>query len=152
MGWVVLRPPLVYGSGIKANFLRLMEYVRCGWILPFAGVKNLRDLIAIRNLVDVFTLCTTHEKSAGKQFLVSDGIALSTANLVCQLAAPLNVKAQLLWCPTILLSAMLSALGKKWLAESLLGDFRVDIAQIVRHLAGYHQLQCKVNSIRQQSG
>ena len=70
---VVLRPPLVYGPGVKANFLRLMQAIDRGIPLPLAAIDNKRSLVYLGNLVEALTLCATHPAAAGETFLVSDG-------------------------------------------------------------------------------
>ncbi|MDD2661790.1 MAG: NAD-dependent epimerase/dehydratase family protein, partial [Methylococcales bacterium] len=79
---VIIRPPLVYGPGVKANFAALMRAVQRGWPLPLGAVHNLRSLVALDNLVDFILTCATHPNAANQTFLVSDGHDLSTTELV----------------------------------------------------------------------
>ena len=78
---VVVRPPLVYGPGVKANFASLMRALQRRLPLPFGSIDNRRSLVARDNLVDLLVLCTRHPAAAGQVFLVSDGEDLSTAQL-----------------------------------------------------------------------
>ena len=88
---VVLRPPLVYGPGVGANFLRLMQWVARGIPLPVAAIRNRRSLIYVGNLASAIEACLLHPAAAGRTYLVSDGTPVSTAQLVTMLAAALAV-------------------------------------------------------------
>ena len=77
---VIIRPPLVYGPGVKANFAALMHAVQRGWPMPLGAVHNQRSLVALDNLVDFIVTCLTHPKAANQTFLVSDGQDLSRLN------------------------------------------------------------------------
>lgn len=98
---VVIRPPLVYGPGVKANFLRIMQAVVKGLPLPLGLVRNKRSLVALDNLVDLIITCTRHPAAAGQTFLVSDGEDLSTPELVRKLAAAMGRPARLLPVPPV---------------------------------------------------
>jgi len=106
---VVIRPPLVYGPGVRANFRALVRLVDSGWPLPFAAVDNRRSLIARDNLVDFIALAATHPAAAGQTLLVRDDEDLSTPQLIRALAAGMGRKARLFSVPGALL-AMLRAL------------------------------------------
>ena len=88
---VVLRPPLVYGPGVGANFLRLMQWVAQGIPLPVAAIHNRRSLIYVGNLASAIEACLLHPAAAGRTYLLSDGAPVSTARLVTMLAAALGV-------------------------------------------------------------
>jgi nucleoside-diphosphate-sugar epimerase len=96
---VILRPPLVYGPGVRANFLRLVKLVKLGVPLPFGCVKNRRSLIYIGNLVDAIVTCMTNPNAAGKAYLVSDGEDVSTPELIRRIAAASNRRALMLPVP-----------------------------------------------------
>jgi nucleoside-diphosphate-sugar epimerase len=83
---VIIRPPLVYGEGVKANFASLMTLVAKGIPLPFRLIKNKRSLVSVYNLVDLIVLCITHPKAANHIFLVSDDDDLSTAQIIALMA------------------------------------------------------------------
>lgn len=125
---VVVRPPLVYGPGVGANFQRLMSLVRKGMPLPFGAVRNRRSMVARENLVDLLILCASHPAAAGQTFLVSDGQDVSTAELIRMLAASMGRRAMLLPVPERLLAGAAAMLGKGAAAERVLGSLHVDIS------------------------
>src|SRR6185437_9629551 len=99
----VLRPPLVYGPGVKANFLALLRALAAGWPLPLAAIENRRSLVYAENLADAARCCLESPVSSGKTFLVSDGGAVSTPELCRSLAAALGQRARLFAFPRALL-------------------------------------------------
>jgi len=132
---VIIRPPLVYGPGVKANFRTLMRYVDKRVPLPFALIDNKRSLVALDNLVDMVTLCLSHPAAANQTFLVSDGHDVSTADLLRRLAMALNKPALLLPVPVGLLAGGLRLSGKGAVAQRLCGNLQVDIAKARELLA-----------------
>jgi nucleoside-diphosphate-sugar epimerase len=130
---VIIRPPLVYGPGVKANFAALMRAVQKGWPLPLGAVHNQRSLVALDNLVDFIITCTTHPRAANQTFLVSDGHDLSTTELVRGMARAAGVPARLLPVPAWAMQAGASLLGKGDAVGRLCGNLQVDIAK-ARHL------------------
>jgi nucleoside-diphosphate-sugar epimerase len=133
---VIIRPPLVYGPGVKANFAALMRVVQRGWLLPLGAVHNRRSLVALDNLVHVIVTCLTHPKAANQTFLVSDGHDLSTAELVSGMAQAAGVSARLLPVPVWVLQAGAAMLGKKAPMQRLCGNLQVDISK-ARTLLGW---------------
>jgi len=131
---VVLRPPLVYGPGVGANFMRLMRLVARGLPLPLGAVRNRRSLIHVRNLASAIEVCLTHERAAGQTFLVSDGEAFSTAQLISMLAAGLGVADRSWALPPGLLRFAATCAGLKAQASRLLDSLVVDDAAIRREL------------------
>ncbi len=124
----VVRPPLVYGPGVKANFRSLMQAVARGWPLPLGSVTgNRRSLVGLDNLADLLLTCAEHPAAAGQIFLVSDGEDLSTAELLRRMGQALNRPARLLPCPPSLLQLGATVLGKAAIAQRLLGNLQVDI-------------------------
>ena len=125
---VIIRPPLVYGEGVKANFASLMRLVNKGFPLPFRSInKNKRSLVSVYNLVDLIKVCTGHPNAANQVFLVSDDHDLSTAEMV-QLMAKVQGKPNLAFpVPTTLFSIAGSILGKKHVVDRLVGSLQVDI-------------------------
>jgi nucleoside-diphosphate-sugar epimerase len=111
---VVIRPPLVYGPGVKANFLRLMRLVRTGLPLPFASIENRRSLLYVGNLIDLIARCLTHPAAVTAPLLPSDEQTLGTAQLVREIAAAMHRQVRLLPFPPRFLPAKL--------AESLVVD------------------------------
>lgn len=124
---VTVRPPLVYGPGVKANFLRLIQEVARGTPLPLGSVRNLRSLVALDNLVDLLTCCIVHPQAPGQTFLVSDDHDLSTPALIQGLAEALDRPARLLPCPPSLLRLAGRISGRAGQIERLIGNLQVDI-------------------------
>ena len=131
---VVLRPPLVYGPGVKGNFLRLMQAIDKRRPLPLGGIQNQRSLIYLGNLVDVIRLCLTHSKAAGKAFLVSDGDDVSTPELVRRIAAALGRRPFLLPVPASWMRWAGRMLGKQAAVDRLLGSLCTDISPLREEL------------------
>lgn len=123
---VVLRPPLIYGPGVKGNFLHLMAAIDKRRPLPLGAIRNSRSLIYLGNLVDAVRLCLTHPKAAGKTFLVSDGYDLSTTELVCRIADALGRRPFLLPVPASWMKFTGGVLGKRAEVDRLLGSLTVD--------------------------
>lgn len=122
----ILRPPLVYGPGVTANFLRLMKLVARGLPLPLGAATNRRSLVFVGNLTSAIAACLDHPAAAGKTFLVSDGEAISSADLVRRLASALGVPARLLAVPQSLLRAVAALIGKGDEAGRLLDSLEID--------------------------
>jgi len=133
---VIIRPPLVYGPGVKANFAALMHAVQRGWPLPLGAVHNQRSLVALDNLVDFIITCISHPQAAKQTFLVSDGQDLSTTELVRGMAQAAGVTARLLPVPVWALQAGARLLGKGDAVQRLCGNLQVDISK-ARSLLGW---------------
>jgi nucleoside-diphosphate-sugar epimerase len=133
---VIIRPPLVYGPGVKANFAALMRAVQRGWPLPLGAIRNQRSLVALDNLVDFIDTCITHPQAGNQTFLVSDGQDLSTTELVRGMAQAAGVTARLLPVPVWALQAGATLLGKGDTVQRLCSDLRVDISK-ARYLLGW---------------
>jgi UDP-glucose 4-epimerase len=133
---VILRPPLIYGAGVKANFLRLLQWVEKGIPLPFGAVTNQRSLVALPNLIDLITTCINHPAAANQTFIVSDGEDLSTTELLQRLSHALGKPARLLPIPQSWLETALTLLGKRAIAQRLCGNLQVDISK-TRALLGW---------------
>ena len=136
MDVVIIRPPLVYGPGVKANFRSLMGWLQAGVPLPLAAVDNRRSLVGLDNLVDLIVTCLDHPAAANQTFHVSDGEDLSTPELLRRLAAALERPARLLPVPTALIRLFARLLGRPALAERLCGSLQVDIDK-TRRLLGW---------------
>jgi nucleoside-diphosphate-sugar epimerase len=126
---VIIRPPLVYGPGVKANFAALMRAVQRVMPLPLGAVHNQRSLVALDNLVDFMVTCITHPEAANQTFLVSDGNDLSTTELVRSMAQAAGVPARLLPVPVWALQAGATLLGKGAAVQRLCGNLQVDISK-----------------------
>ena len=129
MGVVIIRSPLVYGPGVKANFQALMRAVARGIPLPLGAIHNRRSLVALGNLVDFILTCIEHPAAANETFLVSDGEDLSTTELIRRLARAMGRPARLIPVPTTVLMAGATLLGKRKVAARLCGSLQVDITK-----------------------
>jgi len=125
---VIIRPPLVYGPGVKANFARLIQWVARGVPLPLAGLDNRRSLVALPNLVDLMDCCVHHPAAAGQTFLVSDGEDVSTTTLILRIASVLQRPARLFAVPPFWLERLGRFCGQSAAVERLCGTLQVDIA------------------------
>ena len=126
---VIIRPPLVYGEGVKANFLSMMKWLYKGIPLPFGAIHNKRSLVALDNLVDLIVVCIKHPNAVNQIFLVSDGEDLSTTELLNRVAIALGKKPRLVPVNQQLLEFGLKLVGKKDLAQRLCGSLQVDISK-----------------------
>jgi nucleoside-diphosphate-sugar epimerase len=127
--FVVIRPPLVYGLGVKANFLNLIKLAKIGLPLPLGAIKNKRSLIFVKNLVDFLVLCTHHPKAANETFLISDDDDVSTTQLITSIVEASGRRPHLIPIPQKLLEFGLTVCGKKALATRLCGNLQVDITK-----------------------
>ncbi len=132
--FVVVRTPLVYGKGVKANFAHLFKWVSLGLPLPLGLVCNQRSFIYIDNLVSALLLVSTHPAAKGKTYLVSDAETVSTAELIQEIARALGRRAYLLPVPPVFLKGFAKCIGKQAIAQRLLGDLVVDTSLIKREL------------------
>ena len=131
---VILRPPLVYGPGVKANFLQLIKLINLGIPLPLAGIKNHRSLIFLGNLVDAVLTCILHPKAAGKTFLLSDGKDVSTAELIQKISSLLGRPSRLFSLSPDLLRFFAKMTGRSKAANRLLDSLTVDSSKICAEL------------------
>lgn len=131
---VILRPPLVYGPGVKANFLRMLRWVDRGIPLPLAAVSNRRSLIYVGNLGDAIVRCLEQPAAAGETFLVDDGEPVSTPQLLREIGDSLGRPARLFPVPAAVLRGMAALTGRTRDATRLFGDLVVDSGRIRRTL------------------
>lgn len=135
---VIIRPVLVYGPGVKANFQSMMRWLDKGVPLPLGGIKaNRRSMVALDNLVDLIVTCLQHPAAANQVFLVSDGEDLSTTGLLQRTAKALRKPVRLLPVPAWMLSITARMLGKANVAQRLCGSLQVDIGK-TSSLLGWH--------------
>jgi nucleoside-diphosphate-sugar epimerase len=134
---VIIRPPLVYGPGVKANFLAMMRALQKRVPLPLGAIDNRRSLVALDNLVDLIIKCIDHPAAANEIFLVSDGDDMSTTDLLRRLATAMGVSAFLIPVPEALLQFVAGLLGKGSVAKRLCGSLEIDIAK-TRDLLDWH--------------
>jgi nucleoside-diphosphate-sugar epimerase len=136
---VIIRPPLVYGPGVKGNFASMVRWVRKGIPLPLGAVHNKRSLVALENLVDFIALCADHERSpraANEVFLISDGEDVSTTEILRKVGNAYNVTPRLLPIPVFWIQITARLLGKRAVANRLLGSLLVDGSK-ARDLLGW---------------
>lgn len=126
---VVIRPPLVYGPGVKANFAALLRAVRRGIPLPFGAIRNARSLVGLDNLVDLIKLCISHPAAANQAFLVSDGQDVSTSQLVRVIAAAAHVADRQFTVPVVCLQWLGKLTGKSAAVDRLCGNLQLDISK-----------------------
>lgn len=135
MELVVVRPPLVYGPGVRANFQALMHWLVRDWPLPLASVKNnRRSMVAVDNLIDLIATCLHHPAAAGETFLVSDGEDMSTADLLRRLGKALGHPARLLPLSPIFLKLGAAVVGRPELYQRLCGSLQADIGHTCERL------------------
>lgn len=127
---VVLRPPLVYGPGVKANFRRLLDTVARGWPLPLGAIENRRSLLYLGNFVDAIRVCVEHPAAAGQTFLIDDGQPVSTPELIRALARSMGRPARLVAVPVDVLELAAALLGKRTAVSRLRGSLYVDSSAI----------------------
>jgi nucleoside-diphosphate-sugar epimerase len=133
---VIIRPPLVYGPGVKANFLVMMRCLYEGIPLPLGAILNRRSLVALDNLVDLIGCCIEHPAAVNQIFLVADGVDLSTTEILRRLGNCLGKPARLLPIPQKIVVTGLKCIGRRDLAQRLCGSLRVDISK-ARELLGW---------------
>lgn len=134
MEFVILRPPLVYGPGVRGNFLRMMRLVARGVPLPIASIANRRSLIYLGNLVDAIVAVSGSPRAAGRTFLVSDGEDVSTPDLARAIAHALGVPPRLLPCPRTVLELGAALTGRRAELARLTGSLQVDGSALRREL------------------
>ena len=123
---VIIRPPLIYGPGVKANFKSLIKIINLGIPLPFRKIKNKRSFIYIGNLIDFIIECIYSPVASGHTFLISDGNVISTKDLVEKIAYYLNKKIYIFYLPELFLTFVLKMLGKKDLINKLFRNLEID--------------------------
>jgi len=137
---VMIRPPLVYGPGVKANFAALMLWLKRGVPLPLGSIQNKRSLVALDNLVDLIVTCLTHPAAANQTFLVSDGEDVSTTELLYRMGQALGRPARLVPIPASWLELAAAMVDKTSVVQRLCGSLQVDIEKTRRLLGWCPQL------------
>ena len=133
---VIIRPPLVYGPGVKANFQTMMRWLARGVPLPLGAIHNRRSMVALDNLLDLILTCIDHPAAANQTFLVSDGEDLSTTQLLQRLGRAMGKPAWLIPIPSMFLKVGAALLGKPAIAQRLCESLQVDISK-TRQLLGW---------------
>lgn len=136
MDVVIIRPPLVYGPGAPGNFASLMRCIEKGFPLPLGCINNRRSLVALDNLVDLIITCIEHPAAANQVFLAGDGQDLSTTELLRGVGKAIDKPARLIPVPVGMLMFGAIFIGKKSVAQRLLGSLQVDISK-ARNLLGW---------------
>jgi len=138
---VTIRPPLVYGPGVKGNMLSLMRYIDRGYPLPFGGIHNKRSFISLDNLADVLLASATQAECAGQVFLVSDGEDLSISELIKRIAGAMNRKTHLINIPEKVFSVISSRVpALRPMIARLTGSLVIDSTRF-RRVAGWRPPQ-----------
>ncbi|WP_347556220.1 NAD-dependent epimerase/dehydratase family protein [Robbsia sp. KACC 23696] len=131
---VVIRPPLVYGPGVKANFRQLIRLAALGWPLPLGAIDAPRSMVFVGNLVDAIQLCSTHPAAVGQTFNVADGEDLTVPGLIQRIAENVHVRSRLLPVPVLLLRILGKLSGRGDQIQRLVTPLRLDIRHIRRTL------------------
>tara|TARA_Y100001949_G_scaffold168132_1_gene166501 strand:- start:4781 stop:5719 length:939 start_codon:yes stop_codon:yes gene_type:complete len=131
---VIIRPPLVYGPGVKGNFASMIKLVDKGMPLPLGAIHNKRSLVGINNLVDLINRCMDHPAAANQIFLAGDDRDLSTTELLRGVGEAMGKPARLISVPSSLLRLGAGLLGRKAIAQRLLGSLQVDISETCNQL------------------
>jgi len=145
---VIIRPVMVYGPGVKANFLFMMRWIHKGVPLPLGAINNERSFVALENLVDLIMTCLRHPSAANQIFLVSDGEDLSTTALLRCVARSMDRPARLIPVPPRLLAFVAKSLGVGDLAQRLCGSLQVDISK-TRELLEWTPPVCVEEGLRE---
>lgn len=132
---VIIRPPLVYGSGVRANFASMIRWVDKGVPLPFGAIHNKRSLVALDNLVSFIICCMKHPKAANEIFLISDGEDVSTTQLLKKVADALGKKTMLVPIPVELMRWVAKLFAKRGMANRLFSSLQVDSSKAYDLLA-----------------
>jgi nucleoside-diphosphate-sugar epimerase len=130
----IVRPPLVYGPGVRANFLRLMDWVNSGWPIPLGAIANRRSLVSVWNLCDLLLRLLTHPAAPGRVWMVSDGDDRSTADLIREIGRAMRRPVRLVPVPVGLLRAVGVLAGKGNDVSRLCNSLQVDITQTRKEL------------------
>jgi nucleoside-diphosphate-sugar epimerase len=136
MEFAIVRPPLVYGPGVQANFLRLMQWVDRERLLPLAAVNNQRSLVSVWNLSELILILLRHEAANGKVWLVADDETLSTPELIRRLATALHRRARLISVPVRMVRLAAAIAGREREISRLCGSLAVDCSR-TREMLGW---------------
>jgi len=137
---VIIRPVLIYGPGVKANFRSMMSWLDKGIPLPLGAIRNKRSLVSLDNLVDLIMTCLDHPAAANQTFMVSDGEDVSTTELLCRMAGALGKPARLIPVPAALMNIAARLLGRADIAQRLNGSLQVDISK-TREVLGWSPIK-----------
>ena len=144
----VIRPPLVYGPGVKANFATMMDWVNRGIPLPLGSVNNKRSFVFVGNLADLIILSAIHPKAAGQVFLVSDGEDISTTDLFKKMAQALGRQSWMMPVPAPLLNFGAAMIGQRAITSRLTDSLQVDVTK-TREMLGWEPRKSVSEGLRQ---
>jgi len=133
---IIIRPPLVYGPGVKANFQMMMYWLDKGIPLPLGAIHNKRSLVALDNLVDLIITCIDHSAAANQIFLAGDGEDLSTSELLQRVSKAMGKPSRLFPVPAKILELAASLIGRRAIARRLCRSLQVDISK-TREILGW---------------
>jgi nucleoside-diphosphate-sugar epimerase len=133
---VVIRPPIIYGPGVKANFASMIKIIKKGIPLPFGSISNQRSMLAIHNLVNFITLCTMHPAAANEVFLIADGEDVSTTDMLKKIAKAYKRPIRLIPVPVFLMIFIAKLTNKNNISDRLFGNLQIDITKS-QHLLGW---------------
>jgi len=131
---VIIRPPLVYGEGVKGNFEKLLKLSSLEIPLPFKSIDNKRSFVAVENLVDLICTCMVHPRAKNEVFLISDNFDMSTPELLNLISVCGGYKSRLFALPTWILEGLFWVLGKTPVYERVCGSMQVDIDHTMAQL------------------
>lgn len=137
MDVVIIRPPLVYGPGVKGNFPIMVDWIRKGIPLPFGIINNQRSFVALQNLVNFISVCVTHKKAANEIFLISDGVDVSTTQVLHKIAETMHQNLLLLPIPVSWMCLAARIIAKQDVANRLFSSLTIDNSK-ARKLLGWH--------------
>lgn len=137
---VIIRPPLIYGPGVKANFASMIKIIKKGLPLPFGAISNKRSMLAIDNLVGFIKLCVTHPAAKNQIFVIADGVDVSTTELLTKIATAYKQRARLIPVPVKWMIFVAKLIGKQTIADRLFGDLQIDISR-ARQLLGWKPIK-----------
>ncbi|ODN65461.1 UDP-glucose 4-epimerase family protein [Methylophaga muralis] len=133
---VIIRPPLIYGPGVKANFASMIKIINKGIPLPFGAISNQRSMLAIDNLVSFIRLCMTHPAATNQVFLIADGEDVSTTTLLRLLAEGYMRPPRLIPVPLSWMNFFAKLIGKQMITDRLFGNLQIDTSK-ARELLGW---------------
>ena len=134
MELVIIRPPLVYGPGVKGNFLRLLNLVKSGVPLPLKNIDNKRSMLGLDNLLDFIACCIQHPRASGQTFLISDSTSLSTSDLIKKIGIEMNKSPFLFYVPVFFLKCIGAIIRKSREIDRLLGSYQIDMRHTYQEL------------------
>lgn len=136
MDIVIIRPPLIYGPAVKANFASIINVIKKGIPLPFRSIANQRSMLALANLIDLIKICLTHPAAANQIFLIADGEDVSTTELVKKIAKAYKQPIRLIPVPVFIMRVFSNLIGKQNISDRLFGNLQIDLEK-VHNLLGW---------------